>query len=523
MSTSIDAPPAAPGSPDGPEDPVDRTTWLQQEMARRMAERASGGGGRHARRDGGQPPRGVDHVPRHSVATPGPGTHRPAPIGGPALPGGHAPADAGPGWSGPEQPGAHPAPAAHPAADDPADPPAADRPVLDHPVPDRRGPGPGPDGGVLDLPAPVLPAPGPPGSDAPAPPPPAARPAAAAPRRRATDLLGRPLAGPAITIRRPGPAAADPVLPAPTDPDPAGATDPRPGPRPAEPDAPPADPSGDDLGGPSRPSRVPRAFRRTVPGRVEDAPAVFGGPRFSEPAPLQPYEPPEPDVFGGPGFSEPAARNPLAASAAADGAALGLELPEQHQGPVTIATGPAADVVPPLAPARLLAAPPPESDVETTVRITAVRAEDDDDEDDDGLDDDLDDGTVLWSRDAPDDEPRGNRVTVVISERRNRPRAVRTVESIQEVGAVGELLRGDLIRSQLRVALRFALGAGLVMGLLPLAFALFPVIGQTEVFGFRLPWILLGVAVYPFLYVLGWWHTRTAERVEHEFAERVQD
>jgi hypothetical protein len=70
---------------------------------------------------------------------------------------------------------------------------------------------------------------------------------------------------------------------------------------------------------------------------------------------------------------------------------------------------------------------------------------------------------------------------------------------------------------------RFALGAGLVMGLLPLAFALFPVIGQTEVLGFRLPWLLLGLAVYPLLYGLGWWHTRTAERVEHEFAERVQD
>jgi hypothetical protein len=114
-------------------------------------------------------------------------------------------------------------------------------------------------------------------------------------------------------------------------------------------------------------------------------------------------------------------------------------------------------------------------------------------------------------------------VLVVLSERRNRARPVRTVESIQDGGAVGELLRTDLIRSQLRVALRFALVAGLLLGLLPLAFALFPAIGQTEVLGFRLPWILLGLAVYPFLYGLGWWHTRTAERVEHEFAEQVQD
>ena len=490
---------------------MDRMNWLQQEMARRMAERASGGGGRHARRDGGQPPRGVDHVPRHSVATPGPGTHRPAPIGGPALPAGHAPADIGPGWSGPEQPAARPSAPAPSTADRPS----PDRALPDRALPDRALP----DRALPDRAVPSRAVPDRPVPDAPAPP--AARSDPASTRRRGTDLLGRPLAGSAITVRRPGPAAADPAAPGPAPT--ASPVESRPGPPPSSgPDGLTGDPA-DDLGGPSRPARVPRAFRRTVPGRVEDAPAVFGGPRFSEPAPLQPYEPPEPDVFGGPGFSEPAARNPLAGSAAADGAALGLELPEQHLGPVTIATGPAADVVPPRAPARLLAAPP-ESDVETTVRLAPVRHQDDeDDEDDDGADLDLDDGTVLWSRDAPDDEPRGNRVMVVISERRNRPRAVRTVESIQEGGAVGELLRGDLIRSQLRVALRFALGAGLVMGLLPLAFALFPVIGQTEVLGFRLPWLLLGLAVYPLLYGLGWWHTRTAERVEHEFAERVQD
>ena len=36
-------------------------------------------------------------------------------------------------------------------------------------------------------------------------------------------------------------------------------------------------------------------------------------------------------------------------------------------------------------------------------------------------------------------------------------------------------------------------------------------------------WLLLGVLVYPFLLGLGWWHTRTAERVEQNFADHVQD
>ena len=34
---------------------------------------------------------------------------------------------------------------------------------------------------------------------------------------------------------------------------------------------------------------------------------------------------------------------------------------------------------------------------------------------------------------------------------------------------------------------------------------------------------LLGFLVYPFLLGVGWWHTRTAERVEQDFADHVQD
>ena len=114
------------------------------------------------------------------------------------------------------------------------------------------------------------------------------------------------------------------------------------------------------------------------------------------------------------------------------------------------------------------------------------------------------------------------RVRVVLAERKGGARPVRTVVDIQEATAVGELLRSNLIRSQLTVALRFAAGAGLTLGILPLLFALFPAIGELDVFGLRLPWLLLGVLVYPFLLGLGWWHTRTAERVEQNFADHVQ-
>jgi hypothetical protein len=133
---------------------------------------------------------------------------------------------------------------------------------------------------------------------------------------------------------------------------------------------------------------------------------------------------------------------------------------------------------------------------------------------------------VVPGPDAPAAEPDpagAKRVRVVLSERKGVARPVRTVVDIQENTGVGELLRSNLIRSQLRVARNFALAAGLTLGVLPVLFYLLPDIGRTELLGIRLPWLLLGGAVYPFLVLMGYWHTRAAERVEQNFADHVQD
>ncbi|NMI01491.1 hypothetical protein [Pseudonocardia acidicola] len=112
---------------------------------------------------------------------------------------------------------------------------------------------------------------------------------------------------------------------------------------------------------------------------------------------------------------------------------------------------------------------------------------------------------------------------MVLSERKGVARSVRTVVDVQELTPVGDLLRVNLIGTQLGVALRVAAVAGLTLGLLPALFALFPDLGGIDVLGLRLPWLLLGVLVYPFLLGLGWWHTRSAEKVEQNFADHVQD
>ncbi len=132
-------------------------------------------------------------------------------------------------------------------------------------------------------------------------------------------------------------------------------------------------------------------------------------------------------------------------------------------------------------------------------------------------------GACSPGSDDTDAELTVKRVRVVLAERKGVARPVRTVVDIQEGTAVGELLRTNLIGSQLWVAVRFAAFAAVTLGSLPLLFAWFPAIGEVDVLGLRLPWLLLGVLVYPFLLGLGWWHTRMAERVEQNFADHVQE
>ncbi len=171
-----------------------------------------------------------------------------------------------------------------------------------------------------------------------------------------------------------------------------------------------------------------------------------------------------------------------------------------------------------------------------------VDADDYDDLDDDYAEDPDEGDGVIWRAENPAPAPPasattpapvepppapvyppGKRVRVVLAERKAAARPVRTVIDIQEDGAVGAVLRSGLIASQLRVALGFALIGGLPLFLLPAVFDLFPEIGSIAIFGLRLPWLLLGVLVYPFLFGLGWWFTHVAERVEQDFADHVQD
>ncbi len=112
------------------------------------------------------------------------------------------------------------------------------------------------------------------------------------------------------------------------------------------------------------------------------------------------------------------------------------------------------------------------------------------------------------------------RVRIDVAARR-RVRVDRTLREIEEQTRVGEVLVQGLIRAQLSVALRLSAVVAVLLGGLPLLFAVVPSLSDVEVLGVRLPWLLLGVLAYPFLFTVAWVHVRQAERNEQDFAEFV--
>jgi hypothetical protein len=100
---------------------------------------------------------------------------------------------------------------------------------------------------------------------------------------------------------------------------------------------------------------------------------------------------------------------------------------------------------------------------------------------------------------------------------------VRTVgREIDEQTGVGEVYLRSLLRAQLRLGLSVIAVIALALGTLPLVFAVIPRLGMVRVFTVPLPWLLVGVSVYPLLFGVAWWHVLATERAERDFAAIVE-
>ena len=118
--------------------------------------------------------------------------------------------------------------------------------------------------------------------------------------------------------------------------------------------------------------------------------------------------------------------------------------------------------------------------------------------------------------------PQRVRVTSPRMAARRRPPTRSGTSDIAEQTGVGEVYTRSLLRTQLRLGLSAVAVMGLGIGSLPLIFAVEPQLATLRVLSVPLPWVLVGVAVYPLLVAIAWWHVRASERAERDFAALVE-
>ncbi len=114
------------------------------------------------------------------------------------------------------------------------------------------------------------------------------------------------------------------------------------------------------------------------------------------------------------------------------------------------------------------------------------------------------------------------RITHPRTEAARRGAARPPVREIDEQAALGEVYMRSLIRSQRRLAVTVCGGGGLLLVGVALAGALAARFAPVRVLGTPLPWLLLGVLIYPALIVLAAYAVRHAERNEQAFTELVR-
>jgi hypothetical protein len=115
------------------------------------------------------------------------------------------------------------------------------------------------------------------------------------------------------------------------------------------------------------------------------------------------------------------------------------------------------------------------------------------------------------------------RTRIVLADIARRPTGADSARAeLAEQTQVGDALVRGLVRAQLALALRLSLVVAIGLGGLPLLFTVAPRVATATVFGVNLPWLLLGVAAFPFLIAVGWVYVHLAERNEQDFTSVVR-
>ena len=124
---------------------------------------------------------------------------------------------------------------------------------------------------------------------------------------------------------------------------------------------------------------------------------------------------------------------------------------------------------------------------------------------------------------SPSQTPGPQKRVRVTSPRMGPPRRApaRLTTEIDEQTRLGELYMATLIRAQWRLSVSVLVSATMMIGGLPLLFLLVPATRTLDVGPIPLPWLILGVLIYPAIWLAGHYYVRQSEQIEREFTELV--
>jgi hypothetical protein len=124
----------------------------------------------------------------------------------------------------------------------------------------------------------------------------------------------------------------------------------------------------------------------------------------------------------------------------------------------------------------------------------------------------------------PDHHARPKRERVILNDQRRGGGTLRARVELEEQTSWGKLLVKDhLVKVQLRTALLLSGLVVVVFGSLPVLFYLVPGFSRLSVAGIPVAWLILGVLPFPFLFGIGIWYNRLAERNERAFVDMIEN
>ncbi|WP_309124035.1 hypothetical protein [Arthrobacter sp.] len=123
---------------------------------------------------------------------------------------------------------------------------------------------------------------------------------------------------------------------------------------------------------------------------------------------------------------------------------------------------------------------------------------------------------------APEQRPPRVRVTAPRSATGPAP-TYPVARELAEQSDVGELFVRSLIRSQLRLSAVVASGFLVILVGIPVLFSLFPAIHSWTIVTVPVPWLLLGLGIYPVVIGCAVLYVRSAGRIEQRFRDLVND